>query len=95
MVHTATGDLEVETVGELDSDDHGRFLSRKGRVEISELLAPAVEQQTLLHELGHKMLFDAGIKLSEKTEEAVCDAYALFTGYLIRYNPQVVKYLAS
>lgn len=41
------------------------------------------------------MIFDAGIKLSEKVEEAVCDAFALFTGYLIRNNPEVVKYIES
>lgn len=55
----------------------GRCDFESRTIYIRPRIARTLAWLTLEHEIVHAILFDAGVKLSDAKEEAVCDAIAL------------------
>ena len=80
-VFTALGEVPIVLVDVIRHDgkethDLGFADFHTRTITIRADLAAAALFHTMFHEQGHFMLFDAGVRLSERMEEAVCDAYA-------------------
>jgi len=78
----------VIVVGPRDHDDvthdpvkdpcHGTYSASKRQIELDPSIVEAHRIHTYFHELAHAALMDSGVShlLSDRVEEAVCDAIA-------------------
>lgn len=82
---------------EFEGVDCGQFLSYRNRIDLSGVLAPDVERNTLLHELVHAMLFYGGLRetLSKRDEELLCNSLAMMLLGILRENPSLVRYFTE
>lgn len=75
------GPVKVEIVEGLknkkDEELLGQWRCEQRDIRLTKGLSPIVAWQTFWHEWVHSVFFDAGVQLSEKKAEAVCDAIAL------------------
>ena len=80
-IPSALGPVPVELVDAIGDDGRrGEFDEEQRIIRIRRDLCPAMLWQTLGHEAAHVALFDAAIGdyLTEKQEEAVCNAFGTF-----------------
>ena len=80
-VFTALGEVPVLLVDVIRHDgkethDLGFADFHQRTITIRRDLAPAALFHTLFHEAAHFWIFDSGIKLTERQEEMIADAYA-------------------
>jgi len=79
-VHNAIGPIPVEYVGDLrtsgDEKAMGLWLPEERRIQIRTGLPSVLTWLTIKHEWIHAVLWHAGVKLPEETEERICDTLA-------------------
>jgi hypothetical protein len=86
-VFSVLGNLPLKkTKDGLDDTDFGEFLFQERLVKIRPGLSPDMEWPTYWHEAAHVALYDAGVshQLSEKQEEAICDAMGTYLSAMMR-----------
>lgn len=76
----------VRTDDGLDATDFAEFLFKERRVHMSPSIAKEMEWPTYWHEAIHVALYDAGTphQLTDKKEEAICDAVATYLAAMMR-----------
>lgn len=88
-IHGLRGPIPILQVKAPDEkkDNLGVFDEEKRHIEIKRSLTGDQKWVTLFHEAGHSALWDSGVKnmLTEKQQEAVCDAMATLM-YQIRFG---------
>lgn len=77
-VHSALGPVTVEIVPGLKAKDGeeclGLWQPEPRLIQINAGMNPITAWVTLIHERLHQIMWDAGVPISGKQEEAVCDA---------------------
>ncbi len=85
------GPLKV-TLEPLQGDDLGQFDQAPRIISITPSQCLIQQWQTYWHECVHAALFDAGVKIPEKTEEIVCDVLGTYLAAAIRTGFLKVQY---
>ncbi len=82
--------VEPLTPTEAETSD-GLFDDRKNRIGINTDLSPALQVETLLHELGHLILQTSGLaeRFREKDIEAIVTAMGYGYAALLAGNPNL------
>ena len=70
-------------------DSYGSTHREKAVINISSGLAHSVEQVTVMHELLHAIELNTGIKYCDESQ---IEQFAHGLVYIIKYNPELVRY---
>lgn len=75
----------------------GRYKSVESSIVIADDLAPDNQQETLMHEVIHGIIWHAGLEdvFKKGADEGAVQAIALCLLNLLRDNPDLIAYLVS
>lgn len=71
----------------------GECHTEKSLIKVWKYQSPEELANTLLHEVGHAILWSQGVHLSESQEEKIVYAYTNGLCGLIRDNPELIRWL--
>lgn len=71
----------------------GYFDSGTSAIRLIKTLDPEAKKFTLLHEVGHAVMWQHSSRLGEQEEEKLCDAFARVVLGLIRHNRELIDWL--